>query len=164
MSDLEGTPSDTMATPQAPVPTQQSAPTPSPTPQSLLQQQGANVNAQPFVSSLSSLGPMPGSEVQFNGNPFQAAGTEEHHRGPHLPRVPKRTAKRRDKGLSQRPLSHGVQFRDSSGSSANAPTHPTRAQYTDDEKIPDNDKTTAAVSTGSCGLEYLKYFHQNYIL
>ena len=71
MSDLEGTPSDTMATPQAPVSTHQSAPTPSPTPQRLLQQQGANVNAQPFVSSLSSLGPMPGSEVQFNGNPFE---------------------------------------------------------------------------------------------
>ena len=71
MSDLEGTPSETMATPQAPASTHQSAPTPSPTPQSLLQQQGANVNAQPFVSSLSSLGPMPGSEVQFNGNPFE---------------------------------------------------------------------------------------------
>ena len=70
MSDLEGTPSDTTANPQAPVPTQQSAPAPSPTPKIFLQQQGANVNAQPFVSSLSSLGPMPGSEVQFNGNPY----------------------------------------------------------------------------------------------
>ena len=43
MSDLEGTPSDTTATPQAPVPTQQSAPAPSPTPQSFLQQNGSNV-------------------------------------------------------------------------------------------------------------------------
>ena len=48
MSDLEGTPSETTATPQAPVQTQQSAPTLSPTPTSLLQQQGANVNAHPF--------------------------------------------------------------------------------------------------------------------
>ena len=69
MSDLEGTPSDTMATPQAPVSTQQSAPTPSPTPQRLLQQQGANVNAQPFVSSLSSLGPMPGREDSVPDQP-----------------------------------------------------------------------------------------------
>ena len=40
-----------------------------------------------------------------------------------------------------------ISFRDSSGSGANAPTHPTRAQITlTMKKIPDNDKTTAAAS------------------
>ena len=67
MSDLEGTPSGATATPQPLVPSQQPAPTSSPTPQSMLSQTGVNVNAHPFESSVSSLGPVTGSECSVPG-------------------------------------------------------------------------------------------------
>ena len=76
LSDLEGTPSGATATPQPLVPSQQPAPTSSPTPQSMLSQTGVNINALPFVSNLSSLGPMPGSEVEFNGIPNSGIPTQ----------------------------------------------------------------------------------------
>ena len=86
MSDLGGTPSatDQQATvppgsQQATVPpSSQTHSTTSPTPQSMLSQTGVNVNALPFVSSLSSLGPMPGSEVEFNGVPTSGMPTQQY--------------------------------------------------------------------------------------
>ena len=77
MSDLEGTPSATeLSAEVSNVP--QTNPTSSPTSQSMLSQTGVNTNAQPFVSSLSSLGPMPGSEVQFNGIPASGMPAQQY--------------------------------------------------------------------------------------
>ena len=77
MSDLGGTPSATeLSAEVSNVP--QANPTSSPTSQSMLSQTGVNANAQPFVSSLSSLGPMPGSEVQFNGIPANGMPAQQY--------------------------------------------------------------------------------------